>query len=96
MPDKYKLKEMSLFGYPEKTEQNVIDSDGTPIIFYGKLAGGSSLIVKLAKQHKKEWLHIDLKINRGYSAAQLVKSWIVLNLVSILRSFPKYSCKYEE
>jgi Circularly permutated YpsA SLOG family len=61
---------MSSSGYPEKTEQNVIDSDGTLIISNGKLTGGSSLTLKLAKQHKKEWLHIDLKINRGYSAAK--------------------------
>jgi hypothetical protein len=38
----------------------------------------------LAKQHKKEWLHIDLKINRGFSAAQLIKSWIVLNDIKVL------------
>ena len=62
----------------------MIDSGGTRIISHGKLTGGSSQTVKLAKQHKKEWLHIDLKINRGYSAAQLVKSWIFLNDISVL------------
>ncbi len=62
----------------------MIDSDGTLIISHGKLTGGSSLTVKLAKQHKKEWLHIDLKINRGYSIAQLVKSWIFLNDIKVL------------
>ena len=84
LPDKYKLKEMSSSSYPKRTEQNVIDSDGTLIISHGKLTGGSSLTVKLAKQHKKEWLHIDLKINRGFSAAQLVKSWIALNDIKVL------------
>lgn len=84
LPGKYKLKEISSSGYPKRTEQNVIDSDGTLIISHGKLTGGSSLTVKLAKQHKKEWLHIDLKINRGYSIAQLVKSWIFLNDIKVL------------
>jgi hypothetical protein len=84
LPGKYKLKEISSSGYPKRTEQNVIDSDGTLIISHGKLTGGSSLTVKLAKQHKKEWLHIDLKINRGYSTAQLVKSWIFLNDIKVL------------
>jgi hypothetical protein len=84
LPDKYKLKEISLSGCPERNEQNVIDSDGTLIISHGKLTGRSSLTVKLAKQHKKEWLHIDLKIIRGFSAAQLVKSWIVLNDIKVL------------
>ena len=84
LPDKYKLKEMSSSSYPKRTEQNVIDSDGTLIVSHGRLSGGSLLTAKLAKHHKKEWLHIDLKINRGYSAAQLVKSWIFLNDIKVL------------
>jgi hypothetical protein len=84
LPDKYKLKEMSSSSYPKRTEQNVIDSDGTLIISHGKLAGGSLLTFELAEQHKKEWLHIDLEINRGFSAAQLIQSWIVLNDIKVL------------
>ncbi len=44
LPDKYKLKEMPTKSYPNRTEQNVIDSDGTLIITHGKLTGGSNLI----------------------------------------------------
>jgi hypothetical protein len=84
LPDKYMLKEMPSSSYPKRTEQNVIDSDGTLIISHGKLAGGSLLTLELAEQHRKEWLHIDLEINRGFSAAQLIKSWIVLNGIKVL------------
>ena len=84
LPDKYKLKEMPTSSYPKRTEQNVIDSDGTLIISHGKLTGGSLLTFGMARLYKKELLHIDLEINRGYSAVQLIQSWIVLNNIKVL------------
>ena len=35
LPEKYLLKEMPTDSYPRRTEQNVIDSDGTLIISRG-------------------------------------------------------------
>ena len=84
LPDKYMLKEMPTSSYPKKTEQNIIDSDGTLIISHGKLTGGSLLTSLMAREHKKELLHIDLEINRGFSAAQLIQAWIVLNNIKVL------------
>jgi predicted Rossmann-fold nucleotide-binding protein len=37
LPDKYRLKEMSTSSYAKRTEQNVIDSEGTLIISLGPL-----------------------------------------------------------
>ena len=84
LPDKYMLKEMPTSSYLKRTEQNVIDSDGTLIISHGKLTGGSLQTFVMAKRHNKELLHIDLEINRGFSAAQLIQSWIVLNDIKVL------------
>jgi Circularly permutated YpsA SLOG family len=84
LPDKYMLKEMPTSSYHKRTEQNIIDSDGTLIISHGKLTGGSLLTSLMARKHKKELLHIDLEINRGFSAAQLIQSWIVLNGIKVL------------
>ena len=84
LSDKYMLKEMPTSSYPKKTEQNIIDSDGTLIISHGKLTGGSLLTSLMAREHKKELLHIDLEINRGFSAAQLIQAWIVLNNIKVL------------
>ncbi len=84
LPDKYKLEEMPTSSYPKRTKENVINSDGTLVISHGKLTGGSALTLKFANQHKKECLHIDLNTNRGYSAAQLIKSWIVINDIKVL------------
>ena len=51
LPDKYHLQEMPSGSYEKRTEQNVLDSDGTVIISRGKLTGGSALTQKLAKKH---------------------------------------------
>ncbi len=76
VPEKYtKLQEMTKGGYPERTEQNVIDSDGTVIFGYGKLTTGSALTRKLAKQHKKPFLHIDLDIVKN--SVPVIKDWII-------------------
>ena len=76
VPEKYtKLQEMTRGGYPKRTEQNVIDSDGTVIFGYGKLTTGSALTRKLAKQHKKPYLHIDLDLVKDPVPA--IKDWII-------------------
>ena len=41
LPEKYQMQEMSTESYAARTEQNVIDSDGTLIICRGKPTGGS-------------------------------------------------------
>ena len=41
LDDKYQLKEMDTANYNQRTEQNVIDSNGTLILSHGKLTGGS-------------------------------------------------------
>jgi hypothetical protein len=39
LPEKYQLQEMPTSSYPKRTEQNVIDSDGTVIFSRGKPTG---------------------------------------------------------
>ena len=59
IPDDYRLQETASAHYQERTEKNVVDSDGTVVFtMSSKLEGGSRLTVKLAQQHRKPWLHI--------------------------------------
>ena len=60
LPGKYQLQEMPSGSYPKRTEQNVIDSDGTVIFSQGKLTGGSALTGKTAEKHARPWLHLDM------------------------------------
>ena len=84
LPDKYKLKEMTPASYPKRTEQNVIDSDGTLIIARGKLTGGTDLTRKMTLKHKKQLLGIDLNLTSHFDAASLIASWIKLQRVQVL------------
>ena len=76
VPEKYTaLQELAKGGYSKRTEQNVIDSDGTIIFSFGKLTGGSELTRQVADKHKKPCLHIDL--SRDQNPETMIKDWLV-------------------
>ena len=82
--EKYHLREVPTAGHSGHTEQNVMDSDGTLIISHGELEDPSALTSKIATRHGKDWLHIDLDTIRGFSAARVIKSWIIMNDIRVL------------
>ena len=84
LPAKYKLTEMPTDSYHERTEQNVIDSDGTVIISHGKLTGGSAYTVKMAKKHDRPHLHIDRKQYEMLPASLEILSWLDENNIKVL------------
>jgi hypothetical protein len=84
LPDKYKLQEMPTATYPARTEQNVIDSDGTLIVSHGKLAGGSAYTRKMAMKYGKLWFHEDLNKLPTFQAAMTVADWISENGIEVL------------
>jgi hypothetical protein len=81
LPGKYRLQEMPTDSYPKRTEQNVIDSDGTLIVARGKLTGGTDYTRQMTL---KQLLGIDLDQTDLYNAASLVASWIKLRRIEIL------------
>jgi len=81
---KYNLKEMETFDYNKRTEQNVIDSDGTLIISHGRLSGGSDYTREMTLLHHRPWLHIDLNKRSAFQAAEKIKSWLTENEIEVL------------
>jgi hypothetical protein len=75
IPDKYDLTELTMGGYPKRTEQNVVDSDGTVIFSFGKLTGGSLLTRRLARKHNRPCLHIDLDTDDN--PGHLLRDWLI-------------------
>jgi hypothetical protein len=56
---RYALKETPSASYPQRTQWNVRDSDGTVIFTMAtKLTGGSKLTADAAKKLGKPWLHL--------------------------------------
>jgi hypothetical protein len=84
LPEKYRLQKMPTDSYQKRTEQNVIDSDGTLIIARGKLTGGTDYTRQMTLKHKKQLLGIDLDQTNHYDAASLVASWIKMRRIEIL------------
>lgn len=56
IPSRYDLTELSGADYARRTEQNVIDSDATLVLYEGPLIGGTRLTVKFAKEHARPCL----------------------------------------
>lgn len=84
LPDKYQLQEMPTKSYPQRTEKNVIDSDGTVILTHGTLAGGSSLTRKKALLHDKPFLHLNLSKIESIQAVNTLETFINENNIKVL------------
>lgn len=72
--DKYGLEESENFNYIFRTEQNIVDSNGT-IIFYNEISGGTSSTIRLCKHHRKPCLLIDIKDSLDESVYK-IRDWI--------------------
>ena len=84
LPAKYQLKEMPTADYPKRTEQNVIDSDGTMIVCHGPLTGGSEYTRRMADKHDKPWIHVDTSRISVEAAVEFVRAWINGSGVKVL------------
>ena len=84
LPGMYHLEEMPTSSYPMRTEKNVLDSDGTLIVSHGNIIGGTALTRKLAEQHNKPWLHVDMDKMSLLYATRLLGSWIIDNGIQVL------------
>ncbi|MDC0273471.1 MAG: putative molybdenum carrier protein [Planctomycetaceae bacterium] len=58
---KYPLEVLPGAGYPERTRENVLDSDGTIILFREELTGGTKSTQKLVRSRRKPYLLLDLE-----------------------------------
>jgi hypothetical protein len=60
IPERYRLQETQSPDYPPRTQQNVLDSDATLILYRGWLSGGTELTFRLARDHQRPCLTVDL------------------------------------
>jgi hypothetical protein len=84
LPEIYALRETATSAYAERTEKNVVDSDGTLIISRGELTGGSEYTREMALKHGRPWLHIDLKRTAAFRSAVTVTEWLSANEIRVL------------
>jgi hypothetical protein len=86
LADKYQLRERPDRSYAKRTEQNILDSDGTLIISHGMLSrfSGSVLTRRLAKKHHRPWIHVDMNEISIQEAADKIREWLKENDIKVL------------
>jgi hypothetical protein len=79
--EQYQLRETHSPKYTIRTRRNVLDSDATLILCYGPLTGGTELTLRLAQQHARPCLVIDLQQDPD---ADMVRQWIDTQRIGVL------------
>jgi hypothetical protein len=81
IPLRYQLQETPSTEYPVRTEQNVVDSDATLILYAGQLRGGTEFTWRMAAKHRRP----SLKVNFDQPPASAdVRDWILRQHVEVL------------
>lgn len=78
--DRYPLQETPWWGYPQRTEWNVRDADGTLILVVREPDGGTKLTEQLARQLGKPCL----VLNFDEGAAAEVSRWLAAEVIGVL------------
>ena len=75
--ERYPLVVLPKAGYRQRTRQNVIDSDGTAILYYEMLKGGTRLTRNLCALEKKLCILIDARrISAPIEAAEAIVKFV--------------------
>lgn len=59
IPEKYPVQVLKDAGYRQRTRKNVVDSDGTVIIYFGYPSGGTELTISFCIKEHKPYVLID-------------------------------------
>lgn len=81
IPQCYQLSELASAEYAVRTERNVIDSDGTLILYHERLGGGTLLTSRLARRWHKPLMCVRLERKIHYDQ---IAVWIVKHHIRIL------------
>ncbi len=81
IPTRYQLVETRTSQYRERTEKNVLDSDGSLILFRAVLRGGTELTRRLAIQYRKPHLLVDLAQPLDES---VIRQWLIVEGIQVL------------
>lgn len=76
IPDKYPVMELPNSGYRQRTKRNVVDSDGTVIIYFGYPSGGTEQTIVFCIKEKKPYVLIDAEELNIDRASKKIKEFI--------------------
>jgi len=81
---RYPLAELPGGGYEERTLKNVLDSDGTAILYFGALEGGTRLTMDYCIKHRKPCELLNAERLTPAEAAREITAFIAGNGISAL------------
>lgn len=84
LDERYRLHETASEGYLERTRRNVLHSDGTLLINFGELDGGSLETVKFAERYRKPLLVVRVDSGIQAAAVEQVLEWLCREPIKIL------------
>ena len=84
IPSSYPVTELSSRDYRVRTERNVMDADGTLIVFFGELSGGTRETLRICEAAGKPVLTIDGAVKDVALAAVEAAVFIRHNGIGIL------------
>ena len=84
IPDHYPVHELEVGGFTERTLQNVKHSDGTVVIYPGKLHGGTAQTVRYCVELKRPHELIDALRLAAEDAAKFITEFVRNSKINIL------------
>lgn len=84
IPERYPLVEQAGAGYEERTLANVVDSDGTAILYFGELEGGTRLTRDYCVERGKPYELIDAAVTEPRDAALKIAAFVERNRLAVL------------
>ena len=76
IPLEYRLQEMKSADYLKRTEANVVDSDATLLVTYGRPTGGTRRTIDFAIKHGRPYHCVDLSLTTHDRAVRDVVKWL--------------------
>jgi len=84
IPDRYPMTELKKGGPDERTARNVYDSDGTIVIYFHELSGGTAYTVGCCIEQRRPHRLIDAAKYSPEDAATLMVAFVVDHDIDIL------------
>jgi hypothetical protein len=82
--ERYPLLELPGAGYEERTLKNVLESDGTAIVYFGALEGGTRLTMEYCVEHGKPFEPIDASRVTPADAGRELAAFVKHNRIAVL------------
>src|SRR6185436_17712581 len=78
VPEHYPVTPLPAGGYAQRTERNVLESDGTVVLSYGEPDGGTKATIVYCNQHRRPCLVIDAEKTTVEEAARQLADFVVM------------------